>query len=173
MVVITAITTPIMIVIMALQGAPLRSSSATPLGILDLEFAGKVERAGEIYKAWQPSIVPVAINNTLIDFLFILSYGSFLYACCLMLSKYYVEGWRKTGLWAGRLILVAALFDAVENILMFRTLGGSIYKEIVASTFMLASAKFLLVIFSIFYIFGSLLGLLFRRRVGGAKPVLN
>ena len=152
-----------MIAIMVLHGAPLKTP-ATPIGILDLEFAGKVERAKEIFAAWQPSIIPVAINNTLIDFLFLISYGCLLYACCLSLSKTYEGTGRKTGIIISRLALISAAFDGLENFLMLRTLYGNIQKEVVATTYIFASAKFLLVAVAIIYILFSLVRIMFKRK---------
>ncbi len=134
---------------MQYHGAPLKTS-VTPLGILDLEFAGTVPEAGVVYTAWQP-ILALAVNNVLLDFFFIVCYTVFLYKAMLSLARLFNHGWRRLGIWASRGAIIAGSFDVVENILMLRTLHGHISKEIVASTFMFASIKFFLLGLAIIY----------------------
>ncbi len=148
---------------MMLQGAPLKIEGISPMGIVDMELARTVSRANVVYGAWLPAIIPVAIKNTLIDFIFIIAYGSFLYACCISIAKWQ-RRFYTIGVWFSRAMLVAVFFDVVENILLFRTLSGYIHKEIVASTFMFASAKFLLVALGLLFIVLSLLTSLIPHR---------
>lgn len=163
MLVLTAFSTLAMMVIMAVQGSSLKTA-ATPLGIVSLEFAGTVEAAQEVYNAWTPKLLGVAKNHTLIDFCFLISYGCFLFSCSRILARKFQSFARPTGIWISSFSILASIFDAIENILMLRTLSGAIYKEIVASTFMIAACKFLLVAIVLLYIIIALVALILRRK---------
>lgn len=167
--ILSAVTTPLFIVIMFLHGSSLRENAVTTSGIIDLEFARTVERAGQIYNAWKPDLVTLAMKNTGIDFLFLVSYAAFLFSSCFLLAKRYDGFWRRTGITIARLTIAAASFDMVENILLFRTLGGSFNKEVIAATYIFAGIKFILVGIAILYILSSLVGLLTgtKKRVVG------
>jgi small-conductance mechanosensitive channel len=156
--ILSAICTPVMIAIMVIHGAPLKIADVTPNGIIDLELAGTPHRALEIYQAWSPELLRTALKNTYIDFLFLVSYGSLLCCLCLTVSRWYTSSWRAAGKWISLAMIVAAFFDAFENILMIKTLNGSMGKELIASTFMFSSVKFLLVAIGILYILLSLIG---------------
>lgn len=159
--IISAISTSVMMLIMILHGAPLKIPGFTPYGMISLEFAGTVSRATEIYQNWYPDLTALAIKNIRIDFLFLISYGIFLCTCCLILSRYYSGAWSRAGRWLSALMITAAAFDALENTLMFSALVGHIRKELIASMYMFASIKFLLVALGIVYIVFSLIGRLF------------
>ena len=150
---------------MALQGAPLKVEGITPHGIIDIELAGTVPRAIEIYNNWKPDLIPIAIRHIFIDFLFLISYGTFLFAACLSLSKRFGKMARKVGVWMSILMILTSVFDALENILMLSTLSAHFKKEIVASTFIFASTKFILAGLGILYIIFSLTAhLLFTKK---------
>jgi hypothetical protein len=157
--IISAVTTPLLAVILILHGEPLKNADLTPRGILDLEFARTVTRAAEVYNAWKPDLVMHAIKNTFLDFLFLISYGIFLSSSCFLLSRRFTGFWKRTGKILAILMIVAASFDVFENITMFRTLGGNFNKEVVAATFIFASIKFILAAVGLLYIATSLAGL--------------
>jgi uncharacterized membrane protein len=139
-------------IIVLLHGAPLKVEQVSPHGIIDFELAGTVTKAVTIYNAWFPDLTSVAIKNTAIDFLFLISYGTFLAVCCYSISRFYTKRARSIGVWLTGLMITAACFDAIENVLMLTTLSAHFKKEIVATTFMFASIKFLLVAAGIVYI---------------------
>lgn len=136
------------------------------MGIVSLELAGTPDRANDIFNAWSPGLIGRAITNTYIDFLFVLSYGCLLYSLCITLSRRHTGPWRLAGRWLGRAMVVAACFDAIENILLIKTLNGSMGKELIASTFMFASLKFFLIVIGVVYILISLAGMAVK-----SKPV--
>ncbi len=150
------IATLIMIVVMMLHGAPLKIEKLSPKGIIDMELAGTITSASAIYNAWYPTLINRAISNTYIDFIFILSYGCFLFTACLNAAYKYADVGKKIGKWLSALMIIAALFDVFENILMLRTLTAHFSKEVIASTFFFAAVKFMLVATGIIFIIFSL-----------------
>ena len=149
---------------MVIHGAPLKLEGITPHGIIDLELARTPARALQIYRAWSGGLIGTAIKNTCIDFFFLLSYGCLLYCLCVTTARWYSGPWRTAGKWISIAMIVAAFFDAIENILMIKSLNGSMGKELIASTFMFAAVKFLLVAIGILYIIASLVGRLFKSK---------
>ncbi len=158
----SGVFTIVLMVYMMRHGTPLKTYPYSPKGIIDLERAGTPAKAFNIISAWQPNLVALARQQIYVDFLFLFSYGIFLYSLCLYVSKWYRGSWKNAGKWIGIAMLVAAFFDAVENILILKTLNGSLGKELVASTYMFASVKFLLVGFGILYVLFSLTGKIMR-----------
>ncbi len=153
--ILSAICTAISMFILVMHGQALKTPE-TPMGIIDLELARTTERASQIYLAWSPALTSLAIKNTYIDFLFLTSYGLLLFSLCSTVLIWYKGFWRLTGRWLSIAMIIAAFFDCFENILMIKILKGSLGKELVASTFMFASVKFLLVAVGILYIIISL-----------------
>ncbi len=160
----SAITTFVMIAVMVMHGAPLKIDGITPYGIVDLELAGTPDKALDIYNAWGMELRNRALANTLIDFLFILSYGALLFCLVKTVARSYSGAWYTAGKWFSIAVIVAACFDGIENILMIKTLKGSMGKELIASTFMFAFAKFFLLALSILYILVSFAGRLLYKR---------
>jgi hypothetical protein len=133
-----------MMVIMAVEGAPLKIHEVSPYGIVNLELAGTISKAASIYQSWQPNLIDTAITNTFLDFIFILLYGTFLFTASYSFLKKN-QGWlKKVNQWVCIGSLIAPVFDVIENVLMFRTLSGHFSKEVVASTFFFAAIKFIL-----------------------------
>jgi hypothetical protein len=164
-VLLSFICTIVMMAVMMLQGAPLKINEISPRGIVSMELARTVTRATLIYQTWYPTLVDLAINNTFIDFIFILCYGSFLFSSSyLMLKKN--EGFiRKINKWICAAALVAPFFDVIENLLMFRTLSGHFSKEVIASTFFFASVKFFLAALTVFFVIFSAIKQMQKREV--------
>lgn len=114
---IAGFTALIMLIVMAIQGAALKTA-VTPLGILDLEVAGTVTRVEEILRAWQ-FLNNTALWNNLIDYGFLTAY-SFFFAKGIqfVLNQQPSNRWQK---WRGLLLLlpwVPGILDAIENAFM-------------------------------------------------------
>lgn len=133
-----------------IQGQPLVTPSA-PKGILSLEFSANSTSTEAIRKEWSGSIREVFYLNMIIDYFFLLIYGSFFYYASVWLAKQkYTPS--KLGIgaaWAG---LVAAGFDALENLLMILSISFGARDTQSFITVILASVKFFLIAFSILYI---------------------
>ena len=140
------------------QGASLFTDESKG-GIVDLEMADTPEKLQHLLGLWNKQ---VAVNNIYIDFLFIPCYALFLAVCCKYMAEKIVRP--SYQIWANRLVkllVVAALFDVVENILMLMSIAGNYTPETLLLTRLIASCKFLLVGLAILYIlFGLLSSLL-------------
>ena len=158
---------------MSMHGAPLRVAEITPYGIVDLELAGTPDRVTAILNAWGPGLIKRAVVNTRIDFIFLTCYGLFLFGVVQATARWFAGRWAKAGIWLSRAMIIAALFDAIENILMLKMLNGSLGKELVASTYMFASVKFLLLLVGITYILFSILARLFSRNKATATTIID
>jgi hypothetical protein len=154
-----------MMATMMLQGAPLKIDGISPRGIVSMELARTVTHATLIYNAWYPELVDRAINNTFIDFIFILSYGTFLFSASFLLLKKNDGLMKKINRWICVAALIAPFFDVIENLLMFRTLSGHFSKEVVASTFFFAAVKFLLAALTILFLIFSAIRSAQRKQV--------
>ncbi len=155
---------------MILHGAPLRVPGVSTRGIIDLELAGKPINVTTIFRVWGPVLMQRAVLNIYIDFLFLTCYGLFLFCLVRATAKWFTSWWRLPGKWLSRAMIVAALLDAIENILLLKMLNGSIGKELVASTYMFASAKFIIVFAGIAYI---LLCIVVRMFKLNSPPAIN
>src|SRR6187399_2153503 len=82
--------TLLMIYIMSRTGASLKTP-ATPLGILNLEFAYDTAKTSVVMNAWAPSNnidnIAAAKLNTWVDFLFIFFYSFFLFFACTKIAE--------------------------------------------------------------------------------------
>ncbi len=139
------------------HGAALKIPDVSPNGIIDMEVAGTITDASAIYNAWNPTLINRAIVNTYIDFIFILSYGCFLFTACINIAYRYDGAGKEIGKWLAAGMIIAAFFDVLENILMLRTLTGHFSKEVIASTLIFAFIKFILTATGILFIIFSLL----------------
>jgi len=146
---IAFVATAVMMAVMSIHGRPLAIPNKTPPGIVSFELARTPAEAGVILKAWTPALLPLARVNTYLDFIFIACYGWLLWLVCHTLANRFV------GRWLANAVIVVSAFDIFKNILMFKTMNGLIGNELVASTFMFASAKFVLLASAILYIVAS------------------
>ena len=159
---ITLVTTPILLGVMVWHGEALKTSE-TPLGIIDAEFAATIERAHVIFDAWDPELLMHATINTYIDFLFLISYGLFLFAAAYLLSSQLKGFIQKIGKPIAFAFLFAAFLDVVENIGILVMLNGSFNSSLIAATTIFAIVKFLLVFIGLLYLFTGVLQYLFIR----------
>lgn len=138
--------TLIMIIVMRWHGKPLTQTPSAKAGIVSLEFAKSKQKAGAIVEEWSrvpdADLKKHAVNNTRIDFIFILFYSLFLYAACYYFSltqKKAVAAFLRTVALLG---LTAGLLDAVENYFLFQMLKDQITNGQALLTFWLATFKF-------------------------------
>lgn len=140
-------------------GSDLKSKSA-PQGIVSLELASSPARVERILEEWRgdhPGIsmednmekmvqaVPkgkdeLALQLTMLDFLFLLGYASALSMACVWLARR--SGLPALGIALGWAIWLAALLDAVENTLLLRLMNGAVQSSTVLSTLGCALVKF-------------------------------
>lgn len=146
-------------VVLIWQSFELKSKSA-PQSIVNLELASSVKAATAILEEWKadhPGIsyenkpetliqqVPkgkdeLALNLTMLDFLFLLAYSSALSMSCVWLA--HGTAWPQVGVLLGWAIWLAALMDAVENTLLIRLLNGNVSDSAISTTRLCALGKF-------------------------------
>jgi hypothetical protein len=153
---VIAAGTLLMITVMNITSKPLKTA-ATPLGILNLEFACNSQQASDIIHAWQPgNKLAAAEKNTIYDFLFIFFYTIFLMQGCKMVAKRYSGVIQQTGLLLSSCAIAAGLLDVLENVGMLMTLHGHINNGITLVTVMVSVIKWMLAALCLLYfiIFG-------------------
>lgn len=156
-----------MMVVMAKTGAPLKTP-ATPLGILDLEFAYDSSKAAAVINAWMPvdaspGIIPAAKTNTYFDFLFLFFYSFFLFLACRRIADHSGGLIQKAGNLIASGALLAGLFDIIENLGMLVTLGGHVSGTIAFLTTFFSVIKWILALAAVLYMLSGMLMLLWRK----------
>jgi hypothetical protein len=147
----------VMIVVMRFQGKSL-ITPASPLGILDLEFARTGDKLQQLKLFWNPHNLAM---NIYLDFLFIISYVWFLVTASMEIRKN--VGWERPGKWAVTLAIAAGFFDVLENFLMMLIYNGRFDTSLLQLVFVLAVLKFALVILVFFFIVATLPLILFKK----------
>lgn len=102
---------------------PLLRTSEAPHGIVSLEFAGDVKQAQSVINSWDAKARQFAVNNVLLDFLFIAAYSTAFGLACVLAHKVYASTDALAILgapWIGTLLAwgqtVAGALDVIENI---------------------------------------------------------
>ena len=135
---------------------PLRTDVA-PNGIVSLELAGTPEKVFQILTSWEPINVQgpaiykmkgylIAAFGLGFDYLFMPTYALVLSLGLLLAMGNKKNRYAVFAGWMGWGVFVAALFDAMENYMLWRVLTGDIispYPEIAA---ICATIKFILLI---------------------------
>ena len=139
--------------ILRVQGANL-ITEATPLGIVNLEFASTAEELNAVLFGWPNADVKA---NIYIDFVFIPFYVLFFSTAALGCSR----AWKNAGMhYAGKslskAVYVAGALDLIENKFMLDSFAGSFSDFTLMLTNWCAGAKFLLLLVVILYIVISL-----------------
>jgi pimeloyl-ACP methyl ester carboxylesterase len=118
-------------------------------GIIDFELAGNRDHAQRILAAWGPDGRSAARASLWIDYLYLVAYGGFVaLAVAALRDRARAAGWDRTAR-AGALLvtfpLLAAAFDACEDVFLLLTIGGHGGRAapVLASGF--AGCKFLLI----------------------------
>ncbi len=106
------------------SGEPLRTD-ASPFGIVSLELAGTPVVAQRISAAWGETGRQVAQFNIRIDYLYLIAYGIALSIGCAVARRWWAGRSRWLADLGGPLtwaMLVAALSDACENVMLWQML---------------------------------------------------
>jgi hypothetical protein len=164
--------TIVMMVVMAKTGAPLKTD-ATPLGILDLEFAYNTTKTEAILKAWdwESTSVPtgsiskidIAEINTYFDFLFLFFYAGFLFLACKKIAAKTTGSFSKAGYMIAKGALYAGGLDIIENAGMLLTLSSQGSAATPFTTTVVSVIKWALAIIAVLYVLIGLLALAFRK----------
>jgi hypothetical protein len=127
----------------------------TGYGILDLEFAWTAAQASTILSAWGPTLIPLEIQGTYLDFAFIPSYATLIAGLTLLLTRRFNGRIKTLGFLFVFFPFFAGLLDVIENIhlLAMMTSPTTIIDTIPFIASLCASVKFLLLIITIAYFF--------------------
>lgn len=162
---LSAISTAFLFGWMRLQGAGL-ITAVSKMGIVDLEMADTPSRLTVLLTAWNKT---TAVNNILIDFLFIPSYALFLSLGCRQLAMgYHPSGILKTGILLAKGVWLAAIFDVIENLLMLGSIHGYYTPSSLQLTRWVAIIKFSLVAAAILFVLAGSIHFLFKKKPHGA-----
>jgi hypothetical protein len=155
-----------MMAVMAKTGAPLKTP-ATPLGILDLEFAYNTAKISTVMNAWSPANgidnINAAKTNTWFDFLFLFFYSIFLYLACKRMALNIKGPVAKAGNAIAAGALLAGMLDILENTGMLITLNGHVSAGIAFFTCFFSVIKWALALIALLYVLTGLLTLGWQR----------
>ena len=89
----------------------------SPYGVMELEFAWTVAKINQIFNAWGTELIAQELYVTLLDFIFLIVYSTFFASVTLLLTRRILSGRiQLVGFYMTIIPLIAALFDAIENI---------------------------------------------------------
>jgi hypothetical protein len=155
-----------MMVVMSKTGAPLKTD-ATPMGILNLEFASNSTKTSIVVNAWTNSnhadLKTTAKINTYWDFLFLFFYAGFLFLVCKKIALYINGPVAKAGNLIAKGALLAGFLDVLENTGMLLTLNDQGSSTIAFCTTFFSLIKWVLVLLTLFYILTCMLVLAYRK----------
>ncbi len=158
--------TIIMMVVMAKTGSTLKTP-ATPMGILDLEFAYDLSKTETVLHAWAPTPqldnIAVAKINTWWDFIFLFFYAGFLFLACKKIASNYKAALAKAGNIIAASAIVAGILDILENAGMLLSLHGYGSATIAFGTTFISVLKWGLALIAVLYVLTGLLVLAYRR----------
>lgn len=139
--------------------------------ILAFEFAATKARASQILTEWGPSGRHAARVGLIVDYAYMVSYGGFFLLAGLATRDLAIRrGWSRLAA-AGRVVpffaVIAACFDAVENVFLLIALGGSGGNTAPLIATVCSSIKWVLITLAIIYAVCGAVGRL-RLRAGPA-----
>jgi len=128
----------------------------TPLGIIDLQFAGNLTNALKILGIWTVDKYPLVMFNLGIDYLFAILYPLSISLGCALIVNLYEE--RSKIIFAIGVIIswsqfFAGGFDLIENSLLSAVVLGIHDNSFVAAATVFALAKYSIVIIGLLYFF--------------------
>lgn len=125
------------------QGQQLITPSA-PNGILSLELSHDADHTAKIVTEWAGTIRSSFYINMLLDFIFIIFYGLFLYTSCRYIALLNPT-WKRLAAIMAAASLTAMSFDVIENVLMITSVTTATDPTITFLTRLFAILKFSLV----------------------------
>lgn len=134
------------------QGRSL-TTSATPYGILDIEFPWSEQRAKEVIGHWSDEkLLSTARDQVIFDFLYLLLYPVSLSLLCALIGGHapgVVGFFGSVVAWG---VLLMGPLDAIENLAILRMLSGSFAAPLPQLATIAATLKFTLLFGAFFYI---------------------
>jgi len=155
-----------MMFVMVKTGATLKTD-ASPMGIIDLEFAYNISKAKAVLNAWAPTHeldnISIAKTNTYWDFLFLFFYAGFLFIACKKIAITLKGPVSKAGNLIAWAAVGAGFLDVLENAGMLITLNGQLSSTVAFCTTCISIIKWGLVIIAVLYVLTGLLVLGYRK----------
>lgn len=148
--VITLVTIVLLISLTALD-VPLRTDVA-PIGIISYEFAGDEPTISAILDSWGPKGRIYAGISLGLDYLFLFTYAMAIGLGCVLLAARLGGRWAGLGVLLAWGMIVAAVFDIVENYGLIRFLIGEGKPWWPTIVYWSAVFKYILVILGLGYI---------------------
>jgi hypothetical protein len=137
--------------------------------IVAFEFAGTTERAAEIVAGWSDTDQLRAAFSLGLDYLYLAVYSTTIaLACAVAACETDRRPWRRIGVALAWAAWLAAAFDAVENMALWRTLIGPVTAPFPQLAAICAVAKFTLVILGITYAVATAIAFLASGRRAGS-----
>ena len=118
------VLTLVLLGVFQLLDLPLRNP-VSPSGIVSFELAGTPEKADAIIQSWDASAQLFAAFGLGFDYLFMIAYGLTISLGVLMAASKHGGKFSQIGGYVGWGVLLASLFDALENFALWRLLSGS------------------------------------------------
>lgn len=146
--------TLVVMAIMQVIGRPLQTAAA-PLGIVSFEFAGDKANAAAMIASWDVNARVHAGFSLGFDYVFMPLYATTIGLACLWAAQVFRrQRWSLAapgallawGLW------LAAIFDAVENVALWRLLAGSVFDPWPGLAWWCAALKFGLIVLGLLYV---------------------
>jgi len=125
--------------------SPLQNPAA-PNGIVSFELAGTLEKANTIMQSWDARAQLFAAFGLGLDYLFMLVYGITISLGVLMAARKHGGKFAMVGSFVGWGALFAALFDALENLALWRLLSGWAAPQCPGVAAFSATIKFILIL---------------------------
>lgn len=130
-------------------------NSQAPNGIVSFELAKDANISRDIINSWNSQAQKYAAFSLGVDYLFLFFYSSFfalaIFRVSIALKKEY-KLFVKIGLFLIWAQFLAAFFDIFENYFLLQLLFGSSQLEFSSYAYILASAKFMLILAGLIYI---------------------
>jgi hypothetical protein len=137
----------ILTIIFQLDGAALASSG---YGIVSFEFAFSETMAKTMLMAWGPTLIPLVLRGTYMDFGYIASYGFFMMGVMILIVRALQDRWQSIALFCTISPFIAGVFDIVENINLIMMLNDPVgfpsFAPTVASICAICKFGFLLLV---------------------------
>ena len=152
--------TLVLVGVFSFLDAPLRNP-VSPSGIVSFELAGTPDKANAIIKEWDLRAQLFAALGLGFDYLFMVAYGLTISLGVLIAASKHGGKFEKVGVYVGWGVLLAALFDAVENFALWRLLSGSATAFCPRVAAVSATIKFFLLVLGLGF---ALVGWLLRKK---------
>jgi hypothetical protein len=126
------------------------TSSLKPYSIIGFEFAGSPEKAHLMVNTWTArGVLDTVYFLTGFDYLFMVTYGTFLWLACMLVSHGFSGKISKVFIVLAWLQPIAVLLDALENLALYQIISGSwksIWPTLAAAC---AAPKFIIVLLAV------------------------